>query len=90
MDDGFSARKLDFGSFCNFVFAARRIKPSKAGTPPSHKILDYFASFTKTAQKCSDPETGVHIFRLLYPELDIRRRYGTTTTKSFITVIEPY
>lgn len=81
-----SADSLDFASFCNLIHACSNIKSIKADPASAkarrdnRKILDHFASFAAFArQRSGAPHTGVHLFRLLFPDLDIRRRYGVST-----------
>lgn len=77
---------LDFASFCNFIQACSNIKPIKADPASAkarrenRKILDHFASFAAFARQRSSAheDAGVHLFRLLFPDLDIRRRYGAS------------
>lgn len=68
---------VDFVSFSNFCLAANRIKPVKAGQgKPSNKILNHFSSLALFFQTQGQQEDGMRLFRLLFPDLDTRRRYG--------------
>lgn len=67
-----------FGQFCAFINACAAIKPLKAGESVrgQAKILSIFESYVKHIDPALDyePRIGSVVFRLLFPERDVRRR----------------
>lgn len=68
-----------FGQFCAFIDTCAAIKPLKAGEGPRGRqpqILNIFESYVRHIEPALDyePRIGSIVFRLLFPEKDVRRR----------------
>lgn len=70
-----------FSLLCDYVYACSNTRPKRSGQKRSEKdaattTVALFERWCRDLPQPLPPRTGAIVFRLLFPELEIRRRYG--------------